>query len=415
MAIEDDVFVVGGGIAGMTAALAAAEQGVTVRLARKKKSTLRQATGLGDVLGYVGGSLVPDPFEALEELPEQHPYSIVGESALRAGLDRFDAVTGEAYRGGQTDHNALVPTPGGTIKPTARYPKQMAAGLATEERDMLLIGFDRVVDFDAPVAAAHLENTGVPFEARGETISFPLDFEPDATITRYAKALDTDEKNVLERLARRVDEVHEDEPRIGFPGLLGLEAPAVVRQSIFQALDADVFEVPMGPPSIPGIRLESMFQAALDEAGVNVVQNEVVDVQSEGETITGVWVDRNGQEIRYDAEAFILATGGLVGKGLLSDRDGVREPIFDCHVSHSENRDDWYVDEMYGDQPFPRFGVEVDEQLRPKTAEGRIEFENLRAAGSVIGGYDFAASCSGTGVSLATGEVAGQNTGDSLI
>lgn len=412
MAIEDDVFVIGGGIAGMTAALAAAEQGVSVRVARKKQSTLRQATGLGDVLGYVSGTLVSDPFDALDELPARHPYSIVGESALRAGLERFDAVTGDAYRGGQTDRNALVLTPGGSVKPTARYPRSMASGLANDQRDMLLVGFDRVVDFDAPVVAAHLAHTGVPFDSRGETIRFPLEFQPDATMTRYACALDADENGVRDRLAQRVGRIHEGEPRVGFPALLGLDDPNGVRQFLARTLGADVFEVPMGPPSLPGVRLESMFQAAVADAGVNVVQNEVVDYESQGRTITGVLVDRNGQHIRYDADAFVLATGGLVGTGLTSDRDGVREPVFDLHVSHPDHRDDWYVDEPYGNQPFPRFGVDVDDQLRPRTENGSIAFDNLRAAGSVLGGFDFAASCSGTGVSLGTGQFGGRTAAE---
>ena len=52
MAIEDDVTVIGGGIAGMSAALAAARDGAEVRLLSHKDSTLRSASGLVDVLGY---------------------------------------------------------------------------------------------------------------------------------------------------------------------------------------------------------------------------------------------------------------------------------------------------------------------------------------------------------------------------
>jgi glycerol-3-phosphate dehydrogenase subunit B len=52
--------------------------------------------------------------------------------------------------------------------------------------------------------------------------------------------------------------------------------------------------------------------------------------------------------------------------------------------------------------------VRTDDTLRPLDASGSVEFENLRAAGSVLGGYDFAAEKSGSGVSIATGHAAGR-------
>jgi glycerol-3-phosphate dehydrogenase subunit B len=414
VAIEDDVFVVGGGIAGMTAALAAAEEGASVRLASKKQSTLRQATGLTDVLGYVNGDLVVNHFDEIASLPPEHPYSITGEPALRAGLRRFDAVTGESYRGGHTDRNALVPTHGGTVKPTARYPESVAPGLASDERDMLLVGFEGLVDFDAPSAAAHLGAVGVPFETRGATIRFPLDFEADAKQTRYAHALDVDEGGVRARLADRIADQHGDEPRIGLPAVLGRDEHRDIWNELATALDAAVFEVPTGPPSLPGIRLEALFRRGLRDAGVEVVQNAVVDFDTDGTQITSVTLDRNSQRIPHAASSFVLATGGLVGTGLESNREDVREPVFDCHVPVPDDRSDWYVRDLYGEQPYARFGVSVDEQLRPQLADGGREFENLRAAGSVLGGFDFAASNSGTGISLATGQLAGRLAGEEV-
>ncbi len=51
MAIESEVLVIGGGLGGLTSALAAAREGADVRLVSHKQSTLRQASGLVDVLG----------------------------------------------------------------------------------------------------------------------------------------------------------------------------------------------------------------------------------------------------------------------------------------------------------------------------------------------------------------------------
>ena len=111
---------------------------------------------------------------------------------------------------------------------------------------------------------------------------------------------------------------------------------------------------------------------------------------------------------------YILATGGLVGKGIDSDREGVMEPIFDCHISYPENRYDWFENDAFGDHPFAGFGVDPDQELRPRDANEDTEFDNRRAVGSVLGNYDFAAEKSASGVSLATGYRAGTLAGENV-
>lgn len=420
VAIEQDVLVIGGGLAGATAALAAARTGAETRLVSHKQSTLRNASGLIDVLGYTpdGTGPVADPADGLEALPDDHPYSLTGKDAIEAGLALFDDVTGEAYRGEHTTANALLPTLGGTVKPTARYPASMAAGLASDDRDILLVGFEMLPDFDAPLVAAHLDSLGLPAEVRGVTIEFPVKVRPDAKVTRFAHVLDrnashTGSENIRREVVDRVT-VHVDgEQRIGFPAVLGLESHKAVFGDIDRLLSPDVFEVPMGPPSLPGIRLEDRLFSALDKQGVLIeTGNPVVDFEADGNSVEAVYVDRNGSHIPYAAEEFVLATGGLVGQGIDSDRGGVEEPIFDCHVSHPEDRYDWFEDDAFGEHHFARFGLEIDSEMRPQTSDGSPEFANLRAAGAILGNYDYAAEKSASGVSLATGCRAGTMAGE---
>ncbi|MFC4987235.1 MULTISPECIES: glycerol-3-phosphate dehydrogenase subunit GlpB [Saliphagus] len=416
MAIESEVLVVGGGLAGLTSALAAAREGADVRLVSYKQSSLHHASGLVDLLGYTpdGEGPIVDPYAAMPGLPDDHPYRTVGVETVREAMTLFDDVTD--YRGGHTDANALVPTHGGTVKPTARYPAGAAAGLASDDRNVLLVGIESMTDFDAPQAAAHLEAAGVPFDVRGETIRFPGDLRADAKVTRYAKLLDTNgevavrgrTRGARDALAERVNTVHGNERRVGFPAVLGDQHTDAVRGALEDRIGADVFEVPMGPPSLPGLRLEEALFEALKEAGASVeTGNPVVDFDADGGEIETVYVEKNGARIPNRADQYVLATGGLVGKGIESDRESVREPVFDCHVAHADDRYEWFDGDAFGDHPFARFGVDTDETLRPLAADGRVEFENLRAAGSVVGGYDFAAEKSGSGVSIATGYVAG--------
>lgn len=425
MAIESDVVVIGGGIAGCTAALAASRAGADVCLLSDKESTLRSASGLVDVLGYTpDGGLVADPFDVLgggSGLPAGHPYERVGPAAIRAGLALFDDVV-EGYAGDHTDRNALVPTHGGTVKPTARYPQSVAAGVASDPRETLLVGFRTVPDFDAPLAAAHLRNAAVPFEVRGVTVPFPGDLRADAAVTRYAHLLDRDADVGLEgrtlgartALASIVDPHLDGVERVGFPAVLGDERPREVRMVIEAELGADVFEVPMGPPSLPGLRLEDRLYAALDDAGVEwATGNPVEEYESVDGRVEQVIVDRGGASVPYRATEYVLATGGLVGQGIETDRESVREPVFGCHVPHSPDRYDWFEDDAFGDHAFARFGVAVDDHLRPVDGDGSVEFGNVRAAGAVLGGADVAAEKSASGVSLATGHLAGTLAGES--
>jgi glycerol-3-phosphate dehydrogenase subunit B len=417
MAIESDVLVVGGGLAGLTSALAAAREGVDVRLVSYKQSTLRNASGLVDILGYTpeGEGPLTDPYAAIPSLPAEHPYRIVGVETVRTAMALFDDVT-PTYRGDHTETNALLPTHGGTIKPTARYPSGASAGLASAGGDILFVGLASMTDFDAQRAAAHLRATGVPFDVRGVTVEFPGDLRPDAKVTRYAKLLDTNgtvsvrrrERPAREALAERVAPHLNGEARVGFPAILGDDNPAAIRETLREKLRADIFEVPMGPPSLPGLRLEDRLFEALDDAGVSIETGNPVAGYDGEDRIERVFVEKNGAEIPNTAEEYVLATGGLVGKGIGSDRERVHEPVFGCHVPHPEDRYDWFDDGAFGDHEFARFGVTTDEELKPQTDRGDPEFENLRAAGSVLGGYDFAAEKSGSGVSIATGYAAGQ-------
>ncbi|MFC3476317.1 glycerol-3-phosphate dehydrogenase subunit GlpB [Halobacterium litoreum] len=416
MAIESEVLVVGGGLAGLTSALAAAREGADVRLVSYKQSTLASASGLVDVLGYTpdGDGPLVDPFDAIPDLPESHPYRTVGVDAVRDALELFDDAADD-YLGAHTDRNALVPTHGGTVKPTARYPASASAGLASADRDVLLVGFESLVDFDAPRAAAHLDAAGVPFDARGVTVPFPGDLRADAKVTRYAKLLDTNadvavrgrDRPARDALADRVNTERDGEARVGFPAVLGDDDAAGVRAHLADRLGADVFEVPMGPPSLPGLRLEDALFDALDAAGASIeTGNPVVAYDGEGR-VERVYVEKNGARIPNSADQYVLATGGLVGKGVESDRERVYEPVFDCHVPHADDRYDWFDGDAFGDHDFARFGVRTDGDLRPTDSAGEPEFENVRAAGAVLGGYDFAAEKSGSGVSLATGYAAG--------
>jgi glycerol-3-phosphate dehydrogenase subunit B len=431
MTDDADVVVVGGGMAGCMAALAAArtDSSATVHLVSASESTFRAASGLIDVLGYTpdGEGPLRDPFEAIPDLPPEHPYSTVGVPAVRDGLAVFDEATGDVYEGDHTDLNALVPTAGGATKPTARYPRWVTAGLAARTDEMLIVGFDRLTAMDAHLVADQLEASGVPFGTMGIDARFPMEITEYPAGPRMAAALDENETvtaadymgqeetiPVREALADAIYGYHGFQERVGLPAVLGTTAHEETRAAIADRLGAEVFEIPLGPPSILGQRLESVLFDALARQGVALdTGTPIVDVHAEDGHVERLEVERDDGTTAIQADAFVLATGGVAGGGIRTDRRTVREPLFDCHVDAPSDRDDWFEDEFFGDHAFPRFGVSTDGAMRPLDGDGDPEYVNLYAAGSVIGGYDFAAEKSGSGVSIATGYVAGTRAAES--
>ncbi len=435
-----DVVVVGGGLAGSMAAISAARTRPEAEVAVVPESTggspsvpatrgdeqvspLRSsfaaASGLVDVLGHVPGrdGPVPDPFAAIGDLPPSHPYSVVGLDAVRAALALFDEVTGEHYDGDGTDTNALFPTPWGRLRPAARYPAAFGAGLASDRAATTLVGFEELTPFDAPLAAERLADD-LPYLVNGLTVGFPGDVESgggpvDRTPLSCARALDAAENGdrAGETTNAIVDGIVDElgvhlgtKARAGFPAVLGLDRAERVRERLADRLGVRVFEVGLGPPSVPGMRLGGLFADALAEAGVDVVPGTVEGVETTGDRIDAVRLDTS----TLDGDRFVLATGGVADGGLVAGRDGVVEPTVGCHVDAPDDRAAWVEEHPLGDHAFARFGVDVDDALRPLTPRGAVEFENLGAAGRVLGGHDFTAETSGGGVATVTGYVAGR-------
>jgi len=113
---------------------------------------------------------------------------------------------------------------------------------------------------------------------------------------------------------------------------------------------------------------------------------------------------------RLHARVLLLVPAGLLGPWIIRlVHDPLLalavyyqgEPIADVYprLRHLE-----YVD------PAPAFrtGLLTDAELRPVDGTGAAAFANLRAAGSVLGGYDYAGGGCGFGVPLLTGWFAGR-------
>jgi glycerol-3-phosphate dehydrogenase subunit B len=111
------------------------------------------------------------------------------------------------------------------------------------------------------------------------------------------------------------------------------------------------------------------------------------------------------------ADAFVLATGKHIGGGVLGGHT-TAEPLLKLGVFHdgeAVTRMGTRLQHLQYLDPAEelRSGVSTDNHLHPLDDEGQVPYQNLYAAGALLGGYDYSGPC-GFGVPILTGWLAGR-------
>ena len=407
-----DTVVVGAGLAGLTTALRLAEEGQRVAVLARGVGATHLAPATIDVLGYSAEERIATPAASLPGLvaahPE-HPYARVSTEALAASLDWLAGVAPElGYRGG-LEENLLLPTALGVPKPSALVPETMAGGDLREGGSFLFVGFRGHKDFYPAYLAENLAHARLraPVAARALELRPPPG--PDADPGGLGFARRFEEPGFRDWLVGELlDQVGPGE-RVGFPAVLGLHRAGEVWRELEERLGRRVFEVPTLPPSVPGMRLYEALTQALRRAGARLVIGfAVVGAQAAGKRIEAVVAEAAARPVSYAAGSFVLASGGFASGGLEVDSHGsVRETVFGLPVAGvPEPRQLGFSPGYLDSQPLAAAGLAVDELLRPVGAEGSVVYENLHAAGAILGGAVPWREKSGTGLSLATGYAA---------
>jgi glycerol-3-phosphate dehydrogenase subunit B len=415
-----DVIVIGAGLSGLMAADAAQSGGARVLLLAKGMGSLPLTSGCIDGLGYLPASEKPvgSPLALAKGLPthhSQHPYAKLGTEKILSAFSRFQEICragGLEYAGDFTS-TVLLPTSLGTFHPTCLVPETMKKGDLCLEGRALLLGFRGLRDFFPDFAAENLN----ALAARGQTLcSFragSLDGVgvPGKAVNAMNLARAFDRKDFRDSFAARAKPLLNKGERLGVPAVLGFHSPKKAWQDLQEKLDAEIFEVAMPPPAVPGVRLYNALKDYLRERGVRVVVGlpGLMPISEPGR-IWGFSVGTSATGPVYRADSFVLATGKFFGGGLDSDRATVRETLLDLPVHQTPTRKEWFKPRLLTPegQPFNSFGVEVDEKLRPTDSSGRVLFENLFAAGGILAHADSMAEKSGGGVAISTGHWAGK-------
>jgi glycerol-3-phosphate dehydrogenase subunit B len=397
-----DAVVIGAGSAGLTAATRLAEGGARVCVLAKGIGSTHLAPGTVDVLGYAP-ELVEDPARALSELAAarpDHPYALMGVESVAPALRWFAERIAEGpqpgYRYvGDLEHNHLLPTAVGVLRPSALVPETMAEGDMRRREPVCIVGARVLRDFHAALCAANLEATGIA--ARAVDVDLELD-RADANALGVARRFDDPDFRAA-FAARLTPLLHGDE-RVGLPAVLGLSDPHGAWADLQRRLGRGVFEIPTLPPSVPGMRAFEALRAALRGAGGRLVLgSEVLGAERDGERVRSVIANAAGHDVRYHANWFVLATGGFASGAIALGSDWVtRDTVLGLPLrgapAPGEPR---FAAEYLAEQPMARVGVAVDGSLR---AEGA---ENVLVAGAALPGAVPWREGSGEGIALASG------------
>jgi glycerol-3-phosphate dehydrogenase subunit B len=366
------VLVLGGGIAGYCAALAARRAGADVTVVARAPG----ATAL-----YAGAMEVVDDLDSILKSEPHHPFSRTAMDSVRLAHELDTAVhvlllalekAGLKFEGGWR-------TPGlyadihGIARPGNLVPATVAGGelRALVGRRVTVIGVKEVGDYDATSTAQALKELyGV--EAVAEDVTIP-ELPQAASLT--------------DLYGRRAPQPRGRSTSIAYP-------PG------FTNLPPDGFELLASPPSPHGWRLQQAI-------GLESIRAEVQSFDSTGGVITAA----RAADRTFRADAFVLATGHHIGGGLTGGR-WPSEHLLKLGVFYRKQSVTSMGSRLQHLQYIDpaeelRSGVSTDQELRPLDGEGRVAYDNLYAAGAVLGGYDYGGPC-GFGVPILTGWLAGR-------
>lgn len=417
-----DVAVVGAGLSGLATAIGLADAGASVEVVARGHAATHWTAGGLDVAAPRGVPTSRDGVEALAQRPG-HPYAVLGGEVAGA-VEWLRGVLEEerlAYVGTLDEPLVPVPTSIGATRRAAILPAGQAAALAPWGPDERLVvcGPARFKDFWPTAIAASLARPSVwstgpgegrrPARVHGIAVELPgVGDRHNLTALDLARRFDDPawRAGALARIAAAVEPLARRSPvRIALPAALGLADHRAVLDDAARILPGPAFEVPLVPPSIPGLRLYHALRAALRRRGGRLLVGEpVVRIELEGRRVTRVVASAAVRDRPVRAGALVLATGGIAGGGLVAPSAGVlEEPLLGLPVA-APDPDRWLAESALAPEghPLEAAGIRTDADLRPVDPSGEPVLENAAIVGALLAGQRYLAERSGDGVAIAS-------------
>lgn len=405
--MQFDIVIIGGGLSGLSCGIRLLQQGKRCALVSTGQNALHFSSGSFDLLNYLpDGSVVEKPIQALPELARQapqHPYSLLGQEAVKFLLGQAQQLLIESKLPlkGSCDENHIRLTPFGLSRPTWLSSVEIPTYEFNQPvpwKKLAILSIEGFLDFQPDLAADALRQQGVEVEtaylrlpALDRLRANPSEFRA----INISRILDFPENQEL--LAKDIIALSSGVDAIILPACIGLDDASLI-EKLTENVGKPVMLVPTLPPSLMGIRAHQLLSRRFQKmGGVFMPGDTVLRAEIDDSRVKAVYT-HNHTDIPLTAKYFVLASGSFFSNGLISEFDGVKEPVFALDVAASNDRMSWSNPDLFSAQPYLQFGVKTDSQLR-----GLIDgqpLENLYVAGAILSGYDPLRQGCGAGVSL---------------
>ena len=402
-----DTIIIGGGLAGLVCGIKLQKAGQKCAIVSAGQSAMHFSSGTFDLLGRLqDGTPVEAPIEAMKSLPAEHPYSILGTDMVKKYAEEAVSFFGECgiKVNGDPERNSWRVTPTGERKPAWLTLGDFTPLASKEEKignKALIVNILGYLDFNTKFLADSFEKQGT--ECRIVALKLEemerLRKNPsEMRATNIARVMDRD--GIWKKAAEQIKSMVNDEDIVVLPAVFGLKDITVV-EKLREAIGKKTMFVATMPPSVPGIRSQMSLKSEFEKAGGRFFL---------GDTVLDATTDENGNvtnigtvnfdDIRLQADNFVLATGSFFSKGLIATPEKVYEPVLGIDLCYNDGRDQWFDRNFWNRQNYISFGAKVDSDLNIFINGKKVS--NVYAIGSLIGGCNALYEGCGGGTAILT-------------
>lgn len=405
-----DTIIVGGGLSSLVCGIKLQKGGRKCLIVSAGQNALHFSSGTFGLFGKLpDGQMVTKPMDVLSSLPDEHPYSKIGEEKMREYCkvvpDFFSACGVELHPVSADDPESPVNgfrlTPMGTMRPAWLAMKDTTLFPTRDGRigdKALIVNFAGFLDFNTRFIAEGLEKRGTACRIERVRMKDVENLRKNPSEMRsvgIARLMNLEEN--WKGFCHMVRDLMSGEDIVILPEVFGF-GDAVVTEWMREMIPAKVVFVGTMPPSVPGIRAQMLLKKAFEAAGGTFLAGDTaLGSVFERDRVVSIHTSNLG-DFPLEADHFVLASGNLFGKGLEAGRDEVREPVFELDTVYPQDRDKWYDKDFTARQEYGSFGVRTDSWFKAFRFGQTVD--NLYVIGSQLAGCNTLYEGSGAGVAI---------------
>ncbi len=424
-----DVVIIGGGMAGYSAALKCLENGLKTAVISSGQSALHFSSGSIDLLSHspVTNEPVEFPFETIKTLQEtlpNHPYARLGATQVATAMTWYQSTMkkiGLPLCNLASGANHYRMTTMGTLKSTWLsqpyvHPVDFNFDNIKKVQRIVIVSLEGFRDFQPQITRDNLLRNpnfkGTEIKISSVNIAGFNRIHRNPNEFRsidIARMLNNEEQ--LQAFADQLTSIATPQDLVILPAITGDNLTVMDR--LQKQTRLQFHEVPTMPPSLLGIRIEDTMAKAFVRGGGSLLKgDEVIGgeiSESGGNLKLNSLTTKKMADMTLSAKHFIMASGSFFSKGIVAHKNRMVEPVFNLDMADTDKRESWYQNTFFAQQPhrFLSFGVETNPSFNPFLNGKAIT--NLFCAGSILAGYNPVAHGCGSGVAISTAHYAVEN------